>query len=105
LAVGFYQWYFAFVSIEVTPNSDAVTNCTDYVFVSASGILGISIGLNAVSTHGLCTVVFAVLAAVLGFATASVRTLGRITWLAWVGLPCIIIAGKSHDMQSYNGMY
>lgn len=71
----------------------------DYIFVSASGILGLSIGLNAVSTHGLCTVVFAVIAAILGFATASVRTLGRITWLAWVGLPCVIISGESVELK------
>lgn len=64
--------------------------------MSASGILGISIGLNAVSTHGLCTAIFAVIAAILGFATASVRTLGRITWLAWIGLPCVIISGEFH---------
>ncbi|CAG8145210.1 unnamed protein product [Penicillium salamii] len=70
----------------------SVVFCLYYIFVSASGILGLSIGLNAVSTHGLCTVVFAVIAAILGFATASVRTLGRITWLAWVGLPCVIIS-------------
>jgi hypothetical protein len=93
------------VGIEIAPNIGIFTNWADYIFVSASGILGISIGLNAVSTHGLCTVLFAVIAAVLGFATASVRTLGRITWLAWVGLPCIIIAGEPHNMQNPNGMY
>lgn len=67
----------------------------DYIFVSASGILGISIGLNSVSTHGLCTAVFAVIAAILGLATASIRTLGRVTWLAWIGLPSVIISGES----------
>jgi hypothetical protein len=34
-------------------------------------------------------------AAILGFLCSSVRTLGRITWLAWIGLPCILIAGMS----------
>ena len=69
------------------------TDLPDYIFVSASGILGITIGLNAVSTHGICTAAFTAIAAFLGFATSSVRTLGRITWLAWVGLPCILAAG------------
>ena len=71
------------------------TDSKDYIFVSASGILGISIGLNSVSTHGLCTAIFAVIAAILGLATASIRTLGRVTWLAWIGLPSVIISGES----------
>jgi hypothetical protein len=80
----------------VNPNVKYIGHLTDnpdYIFVSASGILGISIGLNSVSTHGICTAAFAAIAAILGFATSSVRTLGRITWLAWVGLPCILAAG------------
>ncbi|CAG8267120.1 unnamed protein product [Penicillium olsonii] len=64
----------------------------DYVFNSASAILSLSIGLNAVSTHATCTAVFAAVAAILGCAMASIRTLGRITWLAWIGLPCILAA-------------
>lgn len=78
------------------PNNKYIGHLTDhldYIFVSASGILGITIGLNSVSTHGICTAAFAAIAAILGFATSSVRTLGRITWLAWVGLPCILAAG------------
>ncbi|KAI9927260.1 hypothetical protein MW887_003647 [Aspergillus wentii] len=63
-----------------------------WIFVSGSGILGISIGLNAVSTHGACTAIYAVVAAILGFAGSSIQTLGRVTWLAWIGLPCILTA-------------
>ncbi|CAG8418904.1 unnamed protein product [Penicillium salamii] len=70
----------------------SVIFCLYWVFVSGSGILGISIGLNAVSTHGTCTAVFSLVAAILGFCCSSVRTLGRITWLAWIGLPCILVA-------------
>ncbi|KAL2849931.1 transmembrane amino acid transporter protein-domain-containing protein [Aspergillus pseudoustus] len=66
--------------------------CLYYIFNSGSAILGISIGLNAVSTHATCTAVFAAVAAIAGFALSSIRTLGRITWLAWVGLPCIFAA-------------
>ncbi|OGM47158.1 amino acid transporter [Aspergillus bombycis] len=70
----------------------AAAFCLYWIFVAGSGILGISIGLNAVSTHGACTAIFVAVAAILGFACSSIRTLGKITWLAWIGLPCILIA-------------
>ncbi|KAJ5288679.1 hypothetical protein N7478_001709 [Penicillium angulare] len=70
----------------------AVAFCLYYIFNSASAILGIEIGLNSVSSHATCTAVFSAIAAIAGFAFSSVRTLGRITWLAWVGLPCIMSA-------------
>ncbi|KAL4814525.1 hypothetical protein BDW67DRAFT_177056 [Aspergillus spinulosporus] len=47
--------------------------CLYYISSSGSAILGL-------------------VAAVLGLALSSVRTLGRITWLAWIGLPCILAA-------------
>ncbi|KAH7011006.1 transmembrane amino acid transporter protein-domain-containing protein [Ilyonectria destructans] len=62
------------------------------VFAAGSGMLGISIGLNAVSTHGACTAVFVAVAAITVFCFASIRTLGRITILAWVGLAAIVVA-------------
>ncbi|KAF5720599.1 neutral amino acid permease [Fusarium mundagurra] len=61
-------------------------------FCLCSGMLGLSIGLNAVSLHGTCTAVFVAVAAICGFLLASVRTLGRISMLAWVGLVCIMTA-------------
>jgi hypothetical protein len=67
----------------------------DWVFVSGAGMLGLSIGLNAVSNHGACTAVFVAVAAVLGFVLSSIRTLGRMSWLAWVGVISIMISGKS----------
>ncbi|KAK7417266.1 hypothetical protein QQX98_004700 [Neonectria punicea] len=69
--------------------------CLYWIFVTGSGMLGFSIGLNAVSTHGLCTAAFVALAAVLGFGFSSIRTLGRLTWVAWVGLTCLISADAS----------
>ncbi|OJJ61516.1 hypothetical protein ASPSYDRAFT_829608 [Aspergillus sydowii CBS 593.65] len=66
--------------------------CLYFIFNSGSAILSLSIGLNAVSTHATCTAVFVAIAAIVGFAFSSVRTLGKITWLAWVGLPCILVA-------------
>ena len=57
-------------------------------------MLSTSIGLNAVSAHGTCTAVFVAVAAVVSLLIASIRTLGKMTWLAWVGVVCVFVAGK-----------
>lgn len=57
-------------------------------------MLGLSIALNSVSSHATCTAVYVAVAAVAGIAFASIRTLGKISWLAWIGLTCILIASK-----------
>lgn len=62
-------------------------------------MLSLSIALNAVSTHGTCTAVFLAIAFVIGFSFASIRTLGRITWIAWVGLVCILTSSKSPQLN------
>ena len=67
---------------------------TDWVFCSGSGMLSTSIGLNAVSTHGACTAVFVAVAAMASFGLASIRTLGKMTWVAWSGLVSVFIAGQ-----------
>ncbi|KAJ2997326.1 hypothetical protein NUW58_g683 [Xylaria curta] len=67
-----------------------ITFCFLWTLVAGSGMLSISIALNAVSTHGTCTAVFVAVAAILGFGFASIRTLGRITWLAWIGITGIL---------------
>ncbi|PNH69956.1 hypothetical protein VD0002_g587 [Verticillium dahliae] len=61
--------------------------------LSGSGMLGISIGLNAVSTHGTCTAVFVAVAAIVGFLFGSIQTLGRISWLAWIVLTVTVAVG------------
>ena len=63
-------------------------------------MLGVSIGLNAVSTHGTCTAVFVAVAAAIGLAFASVRTLGRMSWLAWIGTVCVLVSSKSRNPTS-----
>ncbi|KAL3485510.1 transmembrane amino acid transporter protein-domain-containing protein [Aspergillus germanicus] len=68
----------------------AVIFCLYWSFVVGSGILSISIGLNAVSSHGACTAVFT--ASVIRCACSSVRTLEKITGFAWIGLPSILTA-------------
>lgn len=61
---------------------------------AGSAMLSLSICLNALSNHGACTAVFVAIAFVLVLFLSSLRTLGRITWLAIVGAGCIIAAGK-----------
>ncbi|KAF5000942.1 hypothetical protein FGRMN_1399 [Fusarium graminum] len=56
------------------------------IFAAGSGMLGISIGLNAISSHGACTAIFVTVAAVGVIVLSSVRTLDRLSWIAWVGL-------------------
>ncbi|KAL4880751.1 transmembrane amino acid transporter protein-domain-containing protein [Aspergillus karnatakaensis] len=63
-----------------------------WIFVAGSGMLSISIGLNAVSTHAACTAIFVAVAAIIGFMFGSIRTLGRLSFLAWIGLICILTA-------------
>ncbi|KAG8159154.1 hypothetical protein KVR01_010815 [Diaporthe batatas] len=70
----------------------AAAFCLYWIFVAGSGMLGISIGLNAVSSHATCTAVFVAVAAIIGFSLASIQTLAKLTWLAWVGATCIIIS-------------
>jgi hypothetical protein len=62
------------------------------IFVVGSAIVGATIGLNAVSVHATCTAVFVAVSAILGFMLASVRTLGKVSWLGWVGLFSILAA-------------
>lgn len=58
-------------------------------------MLSISIAFNALSNHGTCTAVFVAVAFIVIFALSSLQTLGRISWLAMIGVVSIIVAGKS----------
>lgn len=60
--------------------------------IAGSGLLSISIALNAVSSHATCTVVWVVVGAVVVFALSSIQTLGRVSWLGWIGLVSIMAA-------------
>lgn len=69
-------------------------------------MLSTAIGFNAVSSHGTCTAVFVAVAAIISFGLASIRTLGKIKWTAWVGLGCVFVAGKySKILKDYNNTY
>ncbi|KAJ5995003.1 hypothetical protein N7481_001980 [Penicillium waksmanii] len=64
--------------------------CLWWIFVAGSGMLGISISLNAISSHAVCTAVYVVIAFIVCFILGSIQTLGRISWIAWLGLVCIL---------------
>lgn len=57
-------------------------------------MLSFSISMNAISEHGTCTAVFVAVAAIITFSFNSIRTLGRISWFALVGLFSILGASK-----------
>lgn len=63
-----------------------------YILCSGSGILGVSIGLNALSSHATCTVAYAFVATVVVVACASVRKFHQIGWLTWAGFASIFLA-------------
>lgn len=63
-----------------------------YVLCAGSGILGVSIGLNALSTHATCTVWFSLVATIVVAATASIRKFQDIAWLTWAGFISIFAA-------------
>lgn len=56
------------------------------IFILASACVGVSTALNAVSSHGACTAVFVVVSAIAGFLLGSIRTLGKVSWIGWVGI-------------------
>lgn len=63
-------------------------------------MLGISISLNAISTHGTCTAVFVVVAAIIGGVLGSIQTLHEVSWLAWVGATSILTASKCYCLNN-----
>jgi len=63
-----------------------------YILCVGSGILGVSIGLNALSTHAACTVWWTFLATAVVAICASVRKFHNIAWLTWAGFISIFIA-------------
>ncbi|TXT11205.1 hypothetical protein VHUM_01956 [Vanrija humicola] len=63
-----------------------------FVFCAAAALVGVSVGLNAVTAHGACTAVFVALAAIVGWALSSIRTLSDVSWVGWAGLVSILSA-------------
>ncbi|KAI9688691.1 MAG: hypothetical protein M1822_001048 [Bathelium mastoideum] len=63
-----------------------------FVLCASSGILAVSVGLNALSDHAACTVWWSFLATVPITAAASIRKFEKISWLTWAGFISIFTA-------------
>lgn len=60
--------------------------------IAGSAFLGISVALNAISLHATCTAVYVAVAAIVTFPFASLRTMGSVKWVGWVGLASMIVS-------------
>ncbi|SCZ96028.1 BZ3500_MvSof-1268-A1-R1_Chr8-1g09955 [Microbotryum saponariae] len=60
--------------------------------VCAGGLLGFSTALNAVSNHSACTVWFVLVSAVITYIFAIIRTIGKLSFLGWIGVASSLIA-------------
>lgn len=63
-----------------------------WVLATGSGIVGISVGLNALSHHAACTVWWSFLATLVVVALASFRKFHQLGWLTAVGFISIFTA-------------
>ncbi|KAF9891204.1 hypothetical protein FE257_004768 [Aspergillus nanangensis] len=63
-----------------------------YVITAASGVIGVSAALNALSLHATCTVYWSIVSTVIIALVASVRKFSHIGWLTWVGFFSVLIA-------------
>ncbi|KAI8942502.1 hypothetical protein NX059_000566 [Plenodomus lindquistii] len=63
-----------------------------FIIVAASGIVGVSTALNALSEHALCTNYFSIIAALMVGICASVRKFEKIAWVTWAGFISVFVA-------------
>lgn len=62
------------------------------VLIAGGNLLAFSTAMNAITIHGTCTIVFALIGAVVSVAAALIRTLDKISWLGWVGFFSLMIS-------------
>ncbi|KUI70339.1 N amino acid transport system protein [Cytospora mali] len=63
-----------------------------YAIVGASGIVGASTALNALSNHAICTNYFTLVCMFAVFIMSSARTFEKIAWLTWAGFISVYVA-------------
>lgn len=63
-----------------------------FVLVGASGIVGTSTALNALSNHSLCTNYFSIIATIMVFVAGSPRKFEKIAWVTWAGFLSVFTA-------------
>lgn len=59
-------------------------------------MVGIATALNASSSHAACTAIYVGVAAIAIVLLTSISTLGKISWVAWIGVVCIPTSSKYH---------
>ncbi|ODN74627.1 hypothetical protein, variant 2 [Cryptococcus amylolentus CBS 6039] len=62
------------------------------ICLCGSGFITTSLAFNAITDHAACTVVWAVVAAAVTFAFASLQTLNKVSILGWIGFFSILSA-------------
>lgn len=61
--------------------------------VAGAGMLATSVGLNALSNHGACTMAFVAAACAAAFVIGTAfRSLEKVSWISWVGVASIVSA-------------
>jgi len=63
-----------------------------FIIVGASGMVGVSTALNALSNHALCTNYFSIIAALMVALAASPRKFEKIAWITWAGFASVFVA-------------
>ncbi|KAH7006674.1 transmembrane amino acid transporter protein-domain-containing protein [Fusarium venenatum] len=61
------------------------------VLITAGGIVTTTIGFNALSGHGACTVYFGLVSAIAITLFSSIRTFSKLGWLTWFGFITFVI--------------
>ncbi|SGY39804.1 BQ5605_C003g02279 [Microbotryum silenes-dioicae] len=65
---------------------------TDTLCICASGLLSISIALNALTNHGTCSVTFVAAGSIAVYFLSIIRTIDKISFLGWIGMVSILSA-------------
>lgn len=63
-----------------------------WILAAGVSMLGLTIALNAVSSHATCTVVFSVVSYIVITCIASIRKISHLAWVTWVGFFSIVVA-------------
>jgi hypothetical protein len=77
-----------------------------FIFCTASSILAISIGLNAISDHGACSVAFTFVGTIMTIMFSCIRTWGKMTWpltagfISVMGGVLIVVIGVTFRARS-----
>lgn len=78
--------------ISLNNNQSGNLTSRSFILATGSGILGVSIALDTLSSHAACTVWWSFLGTIVVICIASIRTFHNIGWVTWVGFCSIFVA-------------